>query len=493
MTKKSSHSRSRRRLALLTGTATLAAAITAPASADTQAIGARTLVNSQTDANIVSAAIDGASATIDTNHVVSSAIENRDNSVNAAVRGNQAVNSLSPDALDLAGFQSPTWLSADGWSVWGEAGATLANEQKMADPPVDASITASRFAVTASKVRDSSVTVEGNSQNAAAFANDAANTLALSGVDVSSGAGLVSYQGTDWGTPVTAVMDGNLGIRAGRVKSSAISLTENMRRAYAAGNNTGNGLSVEAAAIEAPTSYSIGSVVPLESDAAPEVAAAYGLLASQSLRDDVSAHVTAMGGAGFSVKVQRDVDRSSLSNDANATQAIASGNLAASALSLDAVSIARAPAWEGDSEGAVANVTNVQRIDEAGVKAFASGAPSTRIGGDVSDTSASVSSNLARAVALGNVADANRLTITADSVDAAGTSEGGGGGGGGWEEGGDGRVIGMMEFGWADARVAVAEMALDEVGWVLIQFDPETDQVGETVSRVITALQEARK
>ena len=56
-----------------------------------------------------------------------------------------------------------------------------------------------------------------------------------------------------------------------------------------------------------------------------------------------------------------------------------------------------------------------------------------------------------------------------------------------------GRVIGMMEFGWADARVAVAEMALDEVGWVLIQFDPETDQVGETVSRVITALQEARK
>jgi DEAD/DEAH box helicase domain-containing protein len=51
----------------------------------------------------------------------------------------------------------------------------------------------------------------------------------------------------------------------------------------------------------------------------------------------------------------------------------------------------------------------------------------------------------------------------------------------------------MMEFGWADARVAVAEMAVDEVGWVLIQFDPETDQVGETVSRVITALQEARK
>jgi DEAD/DEAH box helicase domain-containing protein len=57
----------------------------------------------------------------------------------------------------------------------------------------------------------------------------------------------------------------------------------------------------------------------------------------------------------------------------------------------------------------------------------------------------------------------------------------------------DGRVIGMIEFGWADARVAVAEKAIDEVGWNLIQFDPETDQVGETVSRIVSALQEARK
>jgi len=56
-----------------------------------------------------------------------------------------------------------------------------------------------------------------------------------------------------------------------------------------------------------------------------------------------------------------------------------------------------------------------------------------------------------------------------------------------------GRVIGMMEFGWADARVAVAELAVDAVGWVLIQFDPETDQIGKTVSRIITALQEERK
>jgi DEAD/DEAH box helicase domain-containing protein len=55
-----------------------------------------------------------------------------------------------------------------------------------------------------------------------------------------------------------------------------------------------------------------------------------------------------------------------------------------------------------------------------------------------------------------------------------------------------GRVVGAMEFGWSKPRVAVAETSFEGVGWALIRFDPETNQVGETVSRIITALQEAR-
>lgn len=35
----------------------------------------------------------------------------------------------------------------------------------------------------------------------------------------------------------------------------------------------------------------------------------------------------------------------------------------------------------------------------------------------------------------------------------------------------DGRVTGAIKFGWADARGAVAEVAVDGVSWVLIQFD----------------------
>ena len=52
-----------------------------------------------------------------------------------------------------------------------------------------------------------------------------------------------------------------------------------------------------------------------------------------------------------------------------------------------------------------------------------------------------------------------------------------------------GRVVGMMEFGWSVASVAVAEEAHDGVGWSLIPFDPETDSVGETVTRVLQALE----
>ena len=55
-----------------------------------------------------------------------------------------------------------------------------------------------------------------------------------------------------------------------------------------------------------------------------------------------------------------------------------------------------------------------------------------------------------------------------------------------------GRVVGAMEFGWSNTHVAVAETSHEGVGWALIPFDPEADQIGEAVSRIITALQEAR-
>ena len=56
----------------------------------------------------------------------------------------------------------------------------------------------------------------------------------------------------------------------------------------------------------------------------------------------------------------------------------------------------------------------------------------------------------------------------------------------------EGRVIGMIEFGWSAAGIAVAEEVHERVDWTLIRFDPDTDPVGETVTRVLQALEGAQ-
>jgi len=53
----------------------------------------------------------------------------------------------------------------------------------------------------------------------------------------------------------------------------------------------------------------------------------------------------------------------------------------------------------------------------------------------------------------------------------------------------DGRVVGMMEFGWTQARVALAERDVEGAGWTLVVFDPEADPVGTAVTKLIMSLQ----
>ena len=52
------------------------------------------------------------------------------------------------------------------------------------------------------------------------------------------------------------------------------------------------------------------------------------------------------------------------------------------------------------------------------------------------------------------------------------------------------RVVGMMEFGWSGTGVGVIEEPCEETGWRLIPFDPDADQIGETVTRILQAFQE---
>jgi DEAD/DEAH box helicase domain-containing protein len=55
-----------------------------------------------------------------------------------------------------------------------------------------------------------------------------------------------------------------------------------------------------------------------------------------------------------------------------------------------------------------------------------------------------------------------------------------------------GRVVGMMEFGWSVQRVAVTDKDPGGTGWNLIGFNPETDGLAETVTRILQALEGAQ-
>lgn len=52
-----------------------------------------------------------------------------------------------------------------------------------------------------------------------------------------------------------------------------------------------------------------------------------------------------------------------------------------------------------------------------------------------------------------------------------------------------GRVVGMMEFGWSEALVAVSEQSCEDVDWQLIRHDPKTASAESTVVEVLVALQ----
>ena len=56
----------------------------------------------------------------------------------------------------------------------------------------------------------------------------------------------------------------------------------------------------------------------------------------------------------------------------------------------------------------------------------------------------------------------------------------------------EGRVIGTIEFGWSASSVAVIELNCNGSDWTLISFDPETDQIGETVTRILQTIQETK-
>ena len=55
----------------------------------------------------------------------------------------------------------------------------------------------------------------------------------------------------------------------------------------------------------------------------------------------------------------------------------------------------------------------------------------------------------------------------------------------------NGEVVGMIEFGWSDVKLAICEDAFDTSNWTLISFNPESGQsVTETTSIILRKIKE---
>lgn len=422
--KQTASSRSTRRQRLLMGGAVLALAgsLATPALATPDptpgidATGAQVIVTDQSkDWSPVSATATNPLVEA-TGAVDGSSVAVTGNALSATARANSASAALTPDARDLEAATGGTWLATGSDGTDGQSPALIATRQATDGASVSATTTNSRIRARLGDLVDSSATVSNNTQEAVALANDAAETLSLTGVAVGTGAGVVSDQSVGGDAAVAARFSGTAALKVADAPRSDLDVRDNLQRAVAYGNSASNALGIDAVQLDAAASYGMPSIV--EANASdPSVNAAYAVLADQR----VGSAVTASANGGFAVKVSDTAFASNVANDGNSLVAAGYGNQSTNGLDLSADAIANEQ-WDG---GAVANITNVQSVAAVPVKGVAKGGAGIAITGDAVEASLDASDNAVLAVATANRADGNLLSVTANAVDAG---EGFGGG-----------------------------------------------------------------
>jgi len=284
----------------------------------------------------------------------------------------------------------------------------------------------------------SSFTTSGNTQEAVALGNGANNALVLSGNVVGAGAGISSLQTSDSTSSVSAVLVGaSAAVNANtHVADSSLAVTGNLQRAIGYGNSVANSVNVKAGSTNFSAldveGYQPTSMVDFNSSnnglefngGQPTVTAAYGIANNQATQAGVraSAVVGSFMGMGMmaenglassSLVVEGNLVRSTANNDANAFIGAAYGNDASNKMGLDLGNVSAL-------NGSVGSVTNVQSLaGQSAVSASATGGTvmSTFVEDSVIDSTVSTSSNVIQALAYGNRATANQLSVKAGNID----------------------------------------------------------------------------
>lgn len=333
--------------------------------------------------------------------------------------------SLQANALPLGGAASLSGGSTPDGNVVAVGAATVSNLQGNYSGAVGAVNSLSIVGLSADSrgtggdtIKASAFSVTGNTQEAVAVSNSAGNALSLTGTSVGSGAGVANVQVVDGNSPVEAQLLGAtatayLGTHS---TDSSVALTNNLQRAVGYANSASNTLNVAAnsanvASVTAPASI----VTPVGNN----VNAGYSVLSNQSALGDVTA--TAAGTAqilpvsSLQVLIEGNVTRGTVTNEGNAYVGAAYGNDVANSAKL---ALGTGVTTTGFSS--VANVTSVQNVTGA-IEAAATGGSvvNTSIEDNLANSSVSTSNNQIQALANGNRASGNTLSVTGNALSTA--------------------------------------------------------------------------
>lgn len=364
---------------------------------------------------------------INAGEVQDSSVSVAGNRSSASARGNEVGQSLSLNATTLA-LGTTVDLNSQSNLLQASGAATVSSRQLNTGAPVTADNTNSSIGQRAGAVTGPTLSVNGNTQEAVALANNVSNQLTLTGTTVGSGAGILSMQRVapediDPNSAVNATLSGaraflEAGSVANGVTGSTLALTNNRQEAIGYGNLANNAMTVTGTTLAAPSTLGVASTVTfdanLEKVLGGNVVAAYGVLNDQSVRSDVSARATRTAGASADIVVTGALGNSTVLNNGNTLAAEAYGNFGQSSLTLNATNL------NGAGFSSVANLTSLQEVDAAITAQAATGAAAlTTINGGVGSNAAvasvSASGNRIDAQASGSRV-ANVLNVNATNI-----------------------------------------------------------------------------
>jgi hypothetical protein len=419
----------------LLGTAALAVLLnmsTANAQNVAQASGNRALANDQaatsgytladaSNAGVqtsLTGTVDRSTATISANQIVTSA------------RGNDASQNFALDALDGGDSTVSTSLSAGTDGVSSVAGTAIANRQSIGSGFVASDIYTAPIGINTGAATRSQLTVTGNSEDAQARGNNAADAIALDDTSSTGGGGIASYQSSTPASSVAARSRGNMTLASGTIEDSSLGVTGNLARAVSQGNAVDNSLSSTVLALSAPSAQGTASVVPTMGSA-PTVNAGFAILSNQSANGLVKA---GSGDYATDPAVRVSVDgrayRSTITASDNGLVAAGYGNSSSNALQITAASIGAAAAGAGpagpvgpvvallvspDVVGQVAHVTNVQSAPKLNLQSFTVGGTAVDVSAGLGDSSITASNNQTRIIGTANLAS-NTLAVDAGTI-----------------------------------------------------------------------------